>query len=841
VSADAVSLAAQAVVGQLSAEAAALRRRFPARPVPDGWPATCLGREVLQARLLEAPFWLDRPAAQHQRRFGLIRVLDWLEAQPGRSWQERWIASGAGADGQSDWRRLPFQCLKRAGRIEADNTTAYRTFGAGLCLLVCGDVVRPDMSWLLRTRSLHNLVSEMSRARDPDGFAALHGLIETIGSGEVTCRVALTRIAYMMAAKGGTVADITVGDCLELVEISAAAYPRYGRSGKGPYFYQLLHAMGVFGPEAPATVRMFSPIYQRGSYQGQLTPEQLIDRYDLACCPVRDLLVDYLRERQPGVDFTTLDGVARNLGLLFWKDLENHHPGIASLRLAPDVAAAWKQRIQTTIRQTRSDGQGVKVKRRKDVAGCLNVVRAFYLDIAHWAVEDPSRWARWAVPCPVRAEDIRSRKERGHRKSRMDQRTRERIPVLPALLTNVERTLKDATECLEAARATAPGQEFSAAGQRLRRPTMARPTPRIWAEDPSTGKRRDLTRDEDKAFWAWAAVEVLRETGIRVEELTELSHHSLVQYKLPSTGETIPLLQIAPSKIDEERLLVVSPELAEVLSTILCRIRDEAGAVPLVVAYDVHERKWNPPMPLLFQHRVGMENMAFGTAAIRKLIGPALAGTGLTDAAGEPISFAPHDFRRIFVTEAVLNGMPPHIAQLICGHHDINTTLGYKAIYPEEIINNHRAFIARRRALRPAEEYRTPTDQEWEEFLGHFERRRVALGDCARAYATPCIHEHACLRCPLLRPDPAQRPRLIEIRHNLGERIAEANNNGWHGEVEGLKVSLVAANTKLAQLAGLAARRQAAIEDRRPLFADVAGRADTAPSKLPSEAADEVS
>jgi hypothetical protein len=22
--------------------------------------------------------------------------------------------------------------------------------------------------------------------------------------------------------------------------------------------------------------------------------------------------------------------------------------------------------------------------------------------------------------------------------------------------------------------------------------------------------------------------------------------------------------------------------------------------------------------------------------------------------------------------------MPPHIAQLICGHHDINTTLGYK-------------------------------------------------------------------------------------------------------------------------------------------------------------------
>jgi hypothetical protein len=64
------------------------------------------------------------------------------------------------------------------------------------------------------------------------------------------------------------------------------------------------------------------------------------------------------------------------------------------------------------------------------------------------------------------------------------------------------------------------------------------------------------------------------------------------------------------------------------------------------------------------------------------------------------------------------------------------------AVYPEEAINGHRAFIARRRALRPAEEYRTPTDAEWQEFLGHFEHRKVSLGTCGRSYATACIHEH---------------------------------------------------------------------------------------------------
>ncbi|MFI0220235.1 hypothetical protein [Streptomyces lydicus] len=71
-------------------------------------------------------------------------------------------------------------------------------------------------------------------------------------------------------------------------------------------------------------------------------------------------------------------------------------------------------------------------------------------------------------------------------------------------------------------------------------------------------------------------------TGLRIEELSEISHHSLVQYRLSSTGELVPLLQIAPSKTDAERLLVVSPELADVLSAVICRIRAADGGVPLV-------------------------------------------------------------------------------------------------------------------------------------------------------------------------------------------------------------------------------------------------------------------
>ena len=82
---------------------------------------------------------------------------------------------------------------------------------------------------------------------------------------------------------------------------------------------------------------------------------------------------------------------------------------------------------------------------------------------------------------------------------------------------------------------------------------------RTWAEAPGGGKRRDLGREEDNAFWAWAAIKVLTHTGIRLEELIELSHHSLVQYRLPASGELVPLLSIAPSKTDAERLLFIDP------------------------------------------------------------------------------------------------------------------------------------------------------------------------------------------------------------------------------------------------------------------------------------------
>jgi hypothetical protein len=97
----------------------------------------------------------------------------------------------------------------------------------------------------------------------------------------------------------------------------------------------------------------------------------------------------------------------------------------------------------------------------------------------------------------------------------------------------------------------------------------------------------------------------------------------------------------APSRVQR---IVVSPELAEVLSAIISRVRSATGAIPLVRAYDEGERNWSPPLPLLFQRRVGFEHRAISSQAIRKMLTAAIDHTGLTDpAAGEPLRFTPHD------------------------------------------------------------------------------------------------------------------------------------------------------------------------------------------------------
>ncbi|PJE96559.1 site-specific integrase [Streptomyces carminius] len=789
------------------AEAAALLRRFPPRTPASTWPMTEATSEYLLHSIQRPPLCAPGESAQAVREIGARVLLQWLQTFPGATWQERWQASPA-----VTWSGQELIEGVRAWARTIGRSPTPSTVRSGVLALICADAIRPDAAWLSRYPSKH-LRPAIAAARDAEGFARLQAAIPQSGRRKSDGLLALAQILVM---HGGKIEEIVVGDFLaRLREV-----PRH-QSGPVRLAYSWLRGIGQFPSNAPVTLRLIE------NRSGQVTPAELVDRYHLQCKPVRDLIVDYLSERQPSIDYNSLKLLSTNLSRLFWADLEQHHPGINSLRLSPDMAAAWKARLAVkTVRRRRPDGTvGEVTGPRASAPSVMMAVRAFYLDIGHWALEEPERWGPWAVPSPVSEADCSVKKLEQQVKARMDQRTRERLPYLPALVRVADRRLKEASERLAALVRAPLGSTFTVLGETFTAPkTTSRADGQATTVHDVQGRRRDLRTEEKRAFWAWATIEILRHTGIRIEELLELGHHSIISYKLPTTGEIIPLLQIAPSKIDQERLLLISPELADVLSAVITRVRQKYGTVPVVPSYDHQERVWNDPLPLLYQWQVSEEHRPVSVNTVRQSLNETMTAAGLTDASGAPLNFQPHDFRRIFITDAILNGLPPHIAQVIAGHGNINTTMGYNAIYPAKAIEAHRAFIARRRALRPVEEYRAVTPEEWQEFLGHFARRKLALGDCGRAYGTDCIHEHACIRCPVLIVDFSELSRLVEVRDNLTDRIAEAEREGWFGEVEQLSVSRTAAEEKIAQLESRKNRKDSPVFLGTPSFDQLIAR-----------------
>ncbi len=121
-----------------------LRRQFPPRPQQTFWPHTTQSREEVLHRLDHSPFRADHRRTHVPRLRGVGKFLDWLATFAGDTWQQRWLASGQQESSGADWARLPTEWLTARG--ESANPGIL---GSGLLMLICADVIRPGMEWLI--------------------------------------------------------------------------------------------------------------------------------------------------------------------------------------------------------------------------------------------------------------------------------------------------------------------------------------------------------------------------------------------------------------------------------------------------------------------------------------------------------------------------------------------------------------------------------------------------------------------------------------------------------------------------------------------------------------------
>jgi hypothetical protein len=257
--------------------------------------------------------------AGRARRHGAEVLLDHLSGFRGRTWQQRWEASGLDEVGPAGFR----QAVCAAAGLPATAARQWQLTG-GLGALMTVDVIRPSFGFLLGARLNHTWSHLLAWRQDSHA-----DILDRVGCTAQTRSQATGLLARLVVVTGRAVAELTVDDLLACR--AAVLAHRNQTVGLGHLWLCLADAGIVEGSLAEAL------------RPGPKSVAELVDRHNLASRRVRNLLVAYLTERSVNVDYSTLRNLVIQLCLLFWKQVERLAPGIDSIDLPDDVAAAWKE------------------------------------------------------------------------------------------------------------------------------------------------------------------------------------------------------------------------------------------------------------------------------------------------------------------------------------------------------------------------------------------------------------------------------------------------------------------------------------------------------------------
>ena len=189
------------------------RTRFPPRPVATDWPATRQERGAVQERLTSArSSSCPTPTARTNADAGCHGC--WT------GWPIRRARPGSSAG----WPATPMPRAVPGGRCQAawqhergrDVRWLRVELSGALVVAICGDRGPSSLSCLVAgAAGRARLARNLARTRDPAGFARAWPAVRraTARDRRQPPAVTLRRIALIMAAKGGMLADITVGDC----------------------------------------------------------------------------------------------------------------------------------------------------------------------------------------------------------------------------------------------------------------------------------------------------------------------------------------------------------------------------------------------------------------------------------------------------------------------------------------------------------------------------------------------------------------------------------------------------------------------------------------------------
>ena len=255
----------------------------------------------------------------------------------------------------------------------------------------------------------------------------------------------------------------------------------------------------------------------------------------------------------------------------FWRFIRDKHPSVKRCsEILPRHVRDYIPYVITRARAVqRGPGAGEEV--RPTAHSWLVDLRVFFSDLCAWATEPDSPFKRFAP----RTIPVTRHTFTGYGFEKARERTRARITA----------TVLDLEREMPKIRAFAL-QRWKAA---VAAPKVATTRGYPWSDEVDT-------------FWDWALLELLVQSGLRIEEASELTTLDILKRKMPDE-RIYYLLHIKPSKFDRARVIPIGDGLGRVLAEIIRYVKRfyNSESVPVCDHWDLLEKRPRPPAPYLIQ------------------------------------------------------------------------------------------------------------------------------------------------------------------------------------------------------------------------------------------------
>jgi len=466
----------------------------------------------------------------------------------------------------------------------------------------------------------------------------------------------------------------------------------------------------------------------------------------------------------------------------FWRFIRDRHPDIK--RCSQILPRHVRDYVPHAIRRAREvqRGPGAGDEVRPTAHSWLVDLRVFFSDLCAWATEPDSPFTRFAP----RTIPVTRHTFIGYGFEKARERTRARITA----------TVLDLEREMPKIRAFALQRRKAA----IAAPKVATTRGYPWSDEVDT-------------FWDWALLELLVQSGLRIEEASELTTLDILKRKMPD-GRIYYLLHIKPSKFDRARVIPIGDGLGRILAEIIRYVKRfyNSESVPVCDHWDLLEKRPRPPAPYLIQ---GIRHPSTaGIQTIRSRIREISITAEARRSDGSPLVLLPHDCRRVFASEHLNNNTPVYIIQALLGHASPDTVMIYAKLYPSQLIEEYRKTV---RSLYNAyygeEGLKNPTAEEWAAFAASCNLRDMGTHLCALPTGEHCPKGLICLGCAHAQPKksavPIFRRMLVSHERSL---VAARSHSEPAGQIAAREMEIVRIKGALQRAEELSDDVAAAIE-----------------------------